>query len=305
MNNGVILHELIESIPDFPKPGILFRDMSPLLANPFAFGMVIDLMQSRWKHAGVTKIGAFDARGFIFAGALAKEMTLPFFMIRKKGKLPGKTVRKEYGLEYGRDSLEIKEGVVQKDDRVLFVDDLLATGGTAHAGKELIESFGASVVGLSTLMELGELGGRELFAGEVYALLTYGKTIEMTDVIARYESKIVLIERLHYPSGSASAGGHVDPGENAEEAAGREFTEETGLVLTGKKFFMEKSGAWRDPRYESSHSCVFTGEAHGEIRDEKHLTKVVLMSPEEILAMPDEKFAFDHAMVLKKFILNR
>ncbi len=168
------LKNFILAIPDFPKKGILFRDMSPLLANPDAFKETIRQMKEVWSDKGITKIGAFDARGFIFASALALEMKLPFFMLRKKDKLPGETLSVSYGLEYGSDVIEMQKSAVSSGDLVLLVDDVLATGGTANAGAELIERAGGSVAGLATVMELGFLDGRNVFGRDVHALITYG-----------------------------------------------------------------------------------------------------------------------------------
>lgn len=167
------LADYIAAVPDFPKLGILFRDMSPLLASPEAFTEAILQMKEYWLNRGITKIGAFDARGFIFAAALAHEMKLPFFMLRKKGKLPGVTVSVSYGLEYGSDIIEMQEDAVGEKDLVLLVDDVLATGGTARAGAELIEGQGAKVAGLATVMELKFLGGRDVFAHKVQPLIVY------------------------------------------------------------------------------------------------------------------------------------
>lgn len=169
------LKPFITAVPNFPKLGILFRDMSPLLASPEAFADTIAQMEAHWKNKGITKLGAFDARGFIFAAALAHKMNLPFFMLRKKGKLPGKTVSVSYGLEYGSDVIEMQEAAVDQSDVVLLVDDVLATGGTAKAGALLIEKCGGKVLGLATVMELGFLNGRTVFGRDVQALITYGE----------------------------------------------------------------------------------------------------------------------------------
>lgn len=167
------LKKYIESFPDFPKPGILFRDISPLLGHPDAFSEAISQMEAYAKSKGATKIAGFDARGFIFGSALALRMGLPFVMMRKKGKLPGETVAIDYGLEYGVDRLEIRKGSVSAGDRVLLADDLLATGGTAKAGAQLIEGEGATVVGLVVAIELADLKGRAVFDRDVHALIRY------------------------------------------------------------------------------------------------------------------------------------
>lgn len=150
----------INDIADFPKKGILFKDISPLLANPEEFHGLIKHIAKIWKSK-VDKIGGFDARGFIFASALAYEMKLPFFMLRKKGKLPGETISVEYGLEYGEASLEVGKSAVSAGDKVLLVDDVLATGGTAEAGCKLVESLKGEVIGLQFIAEIKDLSGKD------------------------------------------------------------------------------------------------------------------------------------------------
>lgn len=172
------LKNYIADIADFPKPGILFRDMSPLLASPSAFKDAIQQLKMRWEGQGVTKIAGFDARGFIIGATLAYEMGLPFIMLRKAGKLPGKTLSVSYGLEYGKDVLEMKLGAVSAEDNVLLVDDVLATGGTANAGALLLKEARASVAGLAVVMELLELNGRMVFTHEIFSLIQYGESDE-------------------------------------------------------------------------------------------------------------------------------
>src|SRR3989338_4642923 len=149
------LKKYIDSFPDFPDPKIMFRDISPLVALPHAFAYTIEKMEAYINEKGANKLAAFDARGFIFGSALALKMELPLVLLRKKGKLPGETVSLSYGKEYGKgDTIEIRVGFVDPGDRVVLVDDLLATGGTARAGLELIESLGADVLGLASVIEL-------------------------------------------------------------------------------------------------------------------------------------------------------
>lgn len=150
----------IRIIPDFPKPGISFKDIAPLLANPAARSLVISELAARW-HGKADAIAALDARGFVFGSALAHQEQLPFVMIRKAGKLPGSVRSHAYGLEYGNDVLEIQEGALPPGARVLVVDDLLASGGTAAAACALIESVGGVVAGCAFVIELSGLGGRE------------------------------------------------------------------------------------------------------------------------------------------------
>lgn len=151
----------IRPIPDFPKPGILFRDITPLLADADAFAAAIAALAEPWRHAGVAAIAAVEARGFLFAGPLALELGVGVIPVRKPGKLPADTISHEYDLEYGRDRLEMHRGVLAAGAGVLVVDDVLATGGTAAACMKLVEAAGGRVLGSSFLVEIAALGGRE------------------------------------------------------------------------------------------------------------------------------------------------
>lgn len=151
----------IRPIPDFPKPGILFRDITPLLADAAAFAAAIQALAEPWRTAGVEAIAAVEARGFLFAGPLALELGVGVIPVRKPGKLPADTIAHDYDLEYGRDRLEMHRGVLPSGARVLVVDDVLATGGTAVACTKLIAAGGGHVVGSSFLIEIAALGGRE------------------------------------------------------------------------------------------------------------------------------------------------
>ena len=167
------LENLIRTIPDFPKKGILFRDITTLIENPEAFKSVIESFGCS-VPAGINKIVAVESRGFIFGGALALRLGVGFVPVRKSGKLPGKTVKVQYDLEYGTDTLEIHEDAVRKGDRVALIDDLLATGGTALASCQLIEKCGGSVEKILFLIELNELAGSEkLKKYDVFSLLHF------------------------------------------------------------------------------------------------------------------------------------
>ena len=168
------LKKVIRSIPDFPKPGIVFRDITKLLANTEAFHCALDLFEKYFRSRGVTRIAAIDSRGFIFGGALADRLGVPLVLIRKKGKLPYATIGQEYSLEYGTDSLEIHTDAIRKNDKVAVLDDLLATGGTLEASCRLVERLGGEVVAVSVLIELSFLKGREkLRAYDVKSLVDY------------------------------------------------------------------------------------------------------------------------------------
>jgi adenine phosphoribosyltransferase len=159
---------LIRDVPDFPEPGIQFKDITPLLADGPAFAALVDAWASA--HAGVDVVAGIEARGFILAAPLAVRLGVGFVPIRKAGKLPGRTEQASYALEYGTATLEITADAVQPGQRVLLVDDVLATGGTVCAAVELLERGGAEVVAVQVLMELTFLPGRERLAGrELFA----------------------------------------------------------------------------------------------------------------------------------------
>jgi adenine phosphoribosyltransferase len=151
---------LVREVPNFPKPGIVFRDITPLLREPKAFGEVIDLMAAFAKQHSAEIIAAPESRGFIFAAALAVRTGIGFVPVRKPGKLPWKTRGASYALEYGTDRLEIHEDAIRPRQRVLLVDDVLATGGTMKACCDLVRGADAEVAGISFLIELAALGGR-------------------------------------------------------------------------------------------------------------------------------------------------
>ena len=152
--------QLIREVKDFPKPGINFRDITPVLQNPTGFKEIIDSFTERYQSQNIQGIAGIESRGFLIAAPLAKELELPLLLIRKKGKLPFKTKSITYDLEYGKDSLEIHIDSAAKSDRIILIDDLLATGGTLAAAAKLIESLGATVVELGVIIELVELDGR-------------------------------------------------------------------------------------------------------------------------------------------------
>jgi adenine phosphoribosyltransferase len=155
------LDTYIRDIPDFPKEGIVFKDITPLLGDRDAFRVAVDTLSGHFATAGVTKVMGAEARGFIFGGALAYTLRAGFVPARKPGKLPWKTTSHTYDLEYGTDSLEVHTDAIDAEDVVLIVDDVLATGGTAAAKAALVEKMGARVAGFAFLIELDFLDGRE------------------------------------------------------------------------------------------------------------------------------------------------
>ena len=164
----------IRDIPDWPKEGVMFKDITPLLANPEVFKATIDTFAAAYAKAGVTKVMGAEARGFIFGGALAYCLGAGFVPARKPGKLPWNTKSVSYDLEYGTDTLEMHQDAVGKGSRVLIVDDLLATGGTAAAAARMVRDAGGTVVGIGFVVELTFLNGRRKLAGyDVFSLLEY------------------------------------------------------------------------------------------------------------------------------------
>jgi adenine phosphoribosyltransferase len=168
------LKPLIRDISDFPQPGILFRDITPLLHEPAAFRHVIDHFADHYRDAGLDAIVAIESRGFIFGAPLAATLGLPFVPVRKPGKLPAAHMSVEYSLEYGTSQLDIHEDALHRDAQVLIIDDLLATGGTAMATAKLVELLGARVHSIAFLIELKFLNGRAALRDyEVLSLVTY------------------------------------------------------------------------------------------------------------------------------------
>lgn len=168
---------LITDVADFPKPGVLFKDICPLLADPVAFSNVIHAFAHEWRGK-VDMIVALESRGFMFGPTVAFVLGVPFVPVRKKGKLPGKTESVTYALEYGTDTVEISHGLIKPGMRVLVLDDILATGGTASAACDLVEKVGGKVAGCAFLLELKALGGvRKLSGRKVSSLCVDGEVM--------------------------------------------------------------------------------------------------------------------------------
>ena len=168
------LKQYVRDVPGFPQPGIIFRDITPLLARKEIFREVVDLMSKRWTRSEPDLVAAIEARGFIPGAAIAVKLNAGFVPIRKVGKLPWKTISDSYQLEYGTDQLQIHSDAVAPGQKVLIVDDVLATGGTAAAAVRLIRRLGGEVIGVQVLIELEALGGRKLLDGvEVISEIVY------------------------------------------------------------------------------------------------------------------------------------
>ena len=174
ISNDIDLKRYIRDIPDWPKKGILFRDITPLLADSKALAAAVDALCADFKGAGIEYVAAVEARGFIFGAVVAEKLGAGFVLIRKKGKLPSKTESITYDLEYGTDTLQVHSDAIKNNAKVLMVDDLLATGGTMAAACKLFEKIGGQIVGISFLIELTELAGRDKLGGyKVKTVISY------------------------------------------------------------------------------------------------------------------------------------
>lgn len=173
-NGSINLDQFIRDVPDFPKPGILFKDITPLLGDASAFQETIDRLANHFEGRGIDAVAAAEARGFLFGTPLALRLGVGFVPIRKPGKLPYHKIGIEYSLEYGKDRLEVHGDALAPGKRILLLDDVLATGGTMLACRDLVHQAGAEVVAFAFVLELSFLGGRSrLEPGEVFSLLTY------------------------------------------------------------------------------------------------------------------------------------
>ena len=173
---GVDIRQLIRTIPDYPRPGILFRDITTLIADPAGLRAAVDGLVWPFLTSGIDYVAGIEARGFILGGAVAHELGRGFIPIRKKGKLPWRTIGQEYSLEYGVDTIEIHADAIHRGARVLLVDDLIATGGTADAAIELIRRSGGDIVAAAFVIDLPELGGAARIAGKdvkVHTLVSF------------------------------------------------------------------------------------------------------------------------------------
>ncbi|MBW1636293.1 MAG: adenine phosphoribosyltransferase [Deltaproteobacteria bacterium] len=170
----MVLKKSVRSIPDWPIEGVIFRDLTTLMLDPEAFSGSCDILYDRYKSRNIDKIIGIDARGFVFGAVLAYKMGIGFIPVRKKGKLPGETIEESYNLEYGSDTLEIHRDAILEGERVVIVDDLIATGGTAGATVQLVNKLGADIIECAFLIELPDLKGREKLNGvDVFAIMEF------------------------------------------------------------------------------------------------------------------------------------
>ena len=176
------LRDLIRDVPNFPKPGIVFKDITPLLADPAGFALAVEYLTQPYRHLRVDVVAGPESRGFIFGATVAAKLSAGFVPIRKPGRLPAHTFFEEYALEYGTDRVEIHKDAIEPGDRVLMVDDVLATGGTMSACCRLVKALGGRIVGVSVLIELAFLNGRSLLADlPIHSVLRYDSDTTVTE----------------------------------------------------------------------------------------------------------------------------
>ncbi len=176
------LRDLIRDIPDFPKPGIVFKDITPLLAHPAGLPLAVEYMSQPFRHMKIDLVVGAESRGFIFGTAVAQNLSAGFIPIRKPGRLPSQTFFEEYALEYGTDRVEIHKDAIQQGDRVLMVDDVLATGGTMSACCRLVQALGGQIAGVSVLIELAFLQGRSLLGDyAIHSVLRYDSDTSVSE----------------------------------------------------------------------------------------------------------------------------
>ncbi len=175
MNTSALIESLIRTVPDFPKPGVLFRDITPLLADARGFGAAVEALVEPWRAQPPQVFCGVESRGFIFAAAMAQSLGCGFAPMRKSGRLPGPVLRERYSLEYGEDTLELRADALPPAAGVVIVDDVLATGGTLRAASNLVARSGAQLLGAGVLIELESLGGRERLPAlaQLHAVLRY------------------------------------------------------------------------------------------------------------------------------------
>ncbi len=167
------LKETIRTVPNWPKKGIMFRDITTLLKDGEAFAEACDKLYKRYKGKGISKVAGIESRGFIFASVLAYKLGVGFVPLRKPGKLPAETVKEEYELEYGKDAIEIHKDAISPGEKVLIVDDLIATGGTAAAAVKLVEKLGGEVVECAFLIDLPDLKGKEKIKCKTFTMMEF------------------------------------------------------------------------------------------------------------------------------------
>ena len=298
---------LLRPVPDFPKPGILFWDIAPLLRHHQAFTHVVNLIADYWRDQNIQVVGGFDARGFIFGVPVAQALGVGFEQLRKKGKLPGPTKSMSYDLEYGSAEIEMIDDGHLNGARVLLIDDLLATGGTARAGVDLARELGATVVGISFFTELPHLGGRaKLLDVPVHSLVSVIEDEPLIgveyciDTLAtdQVTGELLLVERLD-GLGIAMPGGRIEAHESIIDAAHRELSEEANCPVLDAEYLGTLVGSGRDPRGLKVSTVLRVDTNTKEAVGETGKTEIrQVMYPSDL--PPAASFAFDHGPFVHK-----
>lgn len=293
---------LLRAVPDYPKAGITFFDLQPLLQEPAVMRHLTERIAEHWSGLHPEVIAAFDSRGFLFGPSVAQHLDLPFVMIRKRNKLPPPVKRKEFVLEYGADAVDMADDGFLAGKRVLLLDDLLATGGTARAGVELVHELGGTPIGFACITELPELGGRQNLLGipvQSFISVMDGEPLVgveyCVDVLARShdDGQLLLVHRLGSVPGIAMPGGRIEPHESAFVAANRELAEETRATIRQVSFAGILTGIDRDPRGPKVSLVLAAKVRVGVLCGESGVTDPFLVPHPEALPEP-EAFVFGH-----------
>ncbi|MEX0917999.1 MAG: adenine phosphoribosyltransferase [Candidatus Paceibacterota bacterium] len=302
---------LLRPVPDFPKPGILFFDLNPLLRDMVVMDTIATEIANHWRPSNIDVVAGFDSRGFLFGPMIAERLDVPFTMIRKKGKLPPPVASVSYGLEYGQDVIEMADDGFIEGKRVLFIDDLLATGGTAGAGIELVSKLNGEAVGFACVTELPELGGRAKLLGvPVQSLITIidGETIVgaeyCVDIYAHCAKSgaLLLLERLGEVPGIAMPGGRIEERESLLHAARRELLEETGSEITSFEYVGMLTGLDRDPRGRKVSVVLEATGNFGPLRGEPGKTRPFWVNARNELP-PAKDFVLAHDTIVRERFL--
>lgn len=297
---------LLRPVPDWPKPGILFFDLNPLLRDMEIMRHVAKEIGDYWRPLGVGVVAGLDSRGFLFGPMVADYLNVPFTMVRKKGKLPPPTRSLAYSLEYGSAEIEMADDKFMVDKRVLLIDDLLATGGTAKASADLVRMLGGDPIGVACVTELPELGGRsKILDLPVQSLITImdGQPLVgveyCVDIVVRPTSTdaLILVERLGEVKGTAMPGGRIEARESAVSAAGRELLEETGTIAQEIYFLDMLTGIDRDPRGPKVSVVVGTVAVVDTLLSEPQSTRPFLVRSFDQLPKASD-FVFGHGAFL-------
>ncbi len=305
--------DVAASLRSYPHQGVNFFDINSIMSNATKWRHLIDTMALECSKTKIDLIVGLDSRGFLFSGTLAYVLRIGKVMGRKRGKLPGETIFESYGLEYrAKDELELQTEYIKPGMRVLIVDDVLATGGTALAAAKLVERLGGKVVGVMVAIELPALHGRaKLGHYPVHSAISIIDDVPTAqvdycvDMIAKTESgNTIMVRRLNEPKGMAFPGGHIDSWESAEHAVCRELIEETGFKTASPQFVTTLAKIGRDPRgpkVSLVYKTVIRDASH--FTGERGKTQVWSCSPAMLSGLSRSECAFDVFDTLQTHVL--